>query len=283
MDYSILNVPQKDYKNMLPAHMVELAKEGRLLTYGATEGKKIAGAAFFSDIETEPGKVELQYIYTDGPFRRKGVATNLLKNAATLFKSRGARSINGYTYGSPSEVMPTYRFLLKNRFVPVISTARLLTYYVSDLADTKFVDTLMRSEGALKPVEHIEDFKDPRLRVALSRIRQFIGYLPGEKDYDSRFFGVLLQGGDVKGTVLVNELDKSLAFTKGPLFMDNMAIDREDYPSLLADAIGNVKRHMAEDVKLSLMVEDDEKYNVLLSVLGPGESDCLIQKYIRVL
>ena len=282
MNFKRLNLEGSRYSGTLPEYLCRMIDNNDAFVVGAEEGSNIVGLSVISFSDNHPDEGFLEYIFVEKAFRKKNVSLQLLEYCANLIKGQGAKCLNTKACGDKKFIKSLYALLLRARFVPVTFNGHVITYQTEDIRNGKFVEKLTGARELLPEVIKIKDRSDLRLRRFAEKTGRR-GIFFNRKTYDEVFSRFYLENNEIRAMIIAKQIDPVTVFIEN-LYVDPGTETKFVNAVLLAEVLNEVTGRLSEnESKVVIQAYDNAIYNAVVSALGNGTDDLVMQEYVRPL
>ncbi len=268
---------QPDYdllKRTAPKRILEDVKDDnkKTLILAGFEDMKMVCYAVFSQLDTSPREIWLEYIFTSALHREEGYASGLLSYASDYFKELGASCIICRMLANPINAGEFAEFFENRGYIPLTLTGRLLVYDYEDMLAPGVFQLLEKKKAALPPVLSYEKVKKMTLFKTIP-----IDILDGEEELSCFFadksgvYGAAASYTPDDDTVVIREIYLEPEAEKKGLFLPILASVVEEAVKVLGE----------ENMKLHIFLKNDTEYRGLMQVFNPPEEEYLVLEFIQ--
>lgn len=264
-------------EQILPDFLLRDKKE-QIVLGAKDENDVVFGYASFYRQPSPQKTLMLEYLFVSEKQRGRGIGSQLLRFAKTVFSEAGLRGITTKQAGEGEKLLRTHEFLKHSGFVPITLSARIAIYYLQDLRESRLMEMTPEQKRLLPKVEMITNQEDFRLIEFTKECREH-GFVFDRSRYDTDFTRFYLEGQRIRGVISMEQSSGNLL-----LMLDTyIARDcRSQYvqPALLLAAINEAKKRLREDAMLILQLYDGWNMQALETLLGQGDSSLRLCEYV---
>jgi len=255
--------------------------DGIHVRYGALEGDTLIGFADYRVSVSHPKDLNLVNLYVMQEYRKKGIASSLIKHSRESFKKLGFRIIYGTVVAGIESIDDTYSILIKNMFLPVALSGHVIGYYLQDLKDVDLAKNAEKYGSLYNKVYDYSELSSEQIKKMQVKAEQCglnlnMKRLPDEK---CSFF---VDKGEVKATWLGRRLSEQVIMIEDAAFLDD-SLKEYSVIGLLYMALIYISERCSDDTLVLIRLSSDDFYNGMMETLGEPEFDLAMQQYACLL
>jgi len=263
----------------IPLDIFSSVINGECICFGDAIDERTLSIAVLSGSAISKSDAILRYISVADSERFNGYADALLKYVIDELLKRSIKGIYIKLNEDAIEVSGHHEFLVKERFIPVCTSGRSLSYSLREVQKSEGYKELEKYIDQLPKTEKVDDWNDADLHRFLIRNRDDGLFLVKDK-HSTEYSRVYKKDRQIQAAVFVSELKQ--LFVVSQIYWEKEVFTKAVLPALIGGCVKEIIGAFP-DGSIELFIYDDIVYNGVTSLFGNPNGETRIYEYYRPL
>lgn len=276
--YDVVRLTKDKMEGIMPPWVLPVLELEGTSCFAALDKGDLKGVAVYTKSTDREKAMVFLYIYIAEECRKQGLAKELLKYSEEMLKAYGSTMVFCKCMGDIPTLKNYYKFLLKNKFMPLSLNSHFLMYHLASLKKTDFYAHLEKLKNIADRVKYYDQVDAKTVRIFLEQAKD-AGYSYATDEFDTIFAGFYLMNDKVEGFLDMKEVVENILMLKGT-YVSNRA-DQFAIPAMIANALKISDQVMPQETSMFLQISNDNDYRGLKGLFGDPEIDYTLQEYVK--
>lgn len=278
--FDVVKLSPDQMRGTLPPWVIPSLDKSDTYSFAALDNGQLVGVAIFSCSPDRPMAMLFRYIYLIDSYKHKGIAKQLMTFSEQKLKENGAKTIFCRLMGDVKTLRENYKFMVKNKYMPLTMNGHFVMYYLEELVKTNFSKRLGDMTPIVSKVKYFNGTDKITVRKFIEKAKAS-GYNYDIEKMDLLFASLYIPNGEAEGIMNLEEVSENILMLNGTYMSPQC--DKFALPAMIAKSLMIAIKVMPDKTALFYQLFDEQSYNGLKTLFGTAEVDYILQEYFKSL